>query len=43
MSARKIAELFKMDNATVSRSLKELLQNAESAKCNTPEDGLKTH
>ncbi|CAJ1826511.1 hypothetical protein HLBENOHH_01720 [Aeromonas dhakensis] len=37
MSARKIAELFKMDNATVSRSLKELLQNPESGKCNTPE------
>lgn len=37
MSARKIAELFKMDNATVSRALKELLQNPESGKCNTPE------
>ncbi|ANB70795.1 hypothetical protein A6033_16125 [Aeromonas veronii] len=37
MSARKIAELFKMDNATVSRALKELLQNRDSRKCNTPE------
>lgn len=37
MSARKIAELFKMTNVTVSNVINEALKNPESGKLNTPE------
>lgn len=37
MSGRKIAELFKMDKATVNRTIAEAAQNRESRKCATPE------
>ncbi|MFM5077600.1 helix-turn-helix domain-containing protein [Aeromonas caviae] len=37
MSGRKIAELFKMDKATVNRVIAEVAQNADSVKCATPE------
>lgn len=36
-SAREVGRVLGIDNATVSRTLKELLQNALGAKCNTPE------
>ncbi|MDD9309142.1 helix-turn-helix domain-containing protein [Aeromonas hydrophila] len=37
MSARKIAELFNMNNKTVSTVIDELCKNADSAKLHTHE------
>lgn len=42
MSARKIAELFKMTNVTVSNVINEALKNPESGKLNTPEVSTST-
>lgn len=36
MSARKIADLFKMNNKTVSTVIEELCKNPESGKLHTP-------